>query len=463
MQAQQALSQHQKMTEKSIPSLMFHLGLPSAVAMIVTALYSLADALYVSALGTESGAAVGISFAIQATIQAISYTLGVGGGSLLSRKLGEKDRDSASRVAQLSFILSIFAGIAIMCIGLAWGDGLILALGATETILKPALVYSRYLLLSAPFMCGSFVCSQLLRAEGKAVYSMIGLLCGSLLNIVLDPILIYRFNYGIAGASLSTLISQVVCFATLLSAYVFKKSQIQLFSGFSFAEFRKAGKILVAGLPSAGRQGLSALATILLNHATASWGDAAIAAMSAVNRLFLLAFAFCLGIGQGMMPITGYNFGFGRYERVKKTFLIAWLFSSLLMLLLSIPFLAFPAFFIKLFRDDPAVIAIGTPALRAVGTVLTLHGTITCTNMLLQSIGKQFGATVLACARQGFFFLPLLFLLTNQFGIQSLIYVQPISDALTFLFSLPFIYHILRFLKEKTPDYAVSHKDINCV
>ena len=325
MQAQQALSQHQKMTEKSIPSLMFHLGLPSAVAMIVTALYSLADALYVSALGTEAGAAVGISFAIQATIQAISYTLGVGGGSLLSRKLGEKDRDSASRVAQLSFILSIFAGIAIMCIGLAWGDGLILALGATETILKPALVYSRYLLLSAPFMCGSFVCSQLLRAEGKAVYSMIGLLCGSLLNIVLDPILIYRFNYGIAGASLSTLISQVVCFATLLSAYVFKKSQIQLFSGFSFAEFRKAGKILVAGLPSAGRQGLSALATILLNHATASWGDAAIAAMSAVNRLFLLAFAFCLGIGQGMMPITGYNFGFGQYERVKKTFLIIYI------------------------------------------------------------------------------------------------------------------------------------------
>ena len=451
MQSKKAGLQHQKMTEANLPSLMFRIGLPSAIAMIVTACYSLADALFVSKLGTDASAAVGVSFAIQATIQAVAYTLGVGAGSLLSRRLGEKQIDTASKYARVAFFLSILSGITIATVGLSWGEGLIRTLGGTDSIISPALAYSRYLLLSAPFMCASFVCSQLLRAEGKAVYSMVGLLVGSILNIILDPILIYRFQLGIAGASIATLISQAVSFIVLLSAYLIKHSQINLFKGFSFSDFSQTGKILVSGLPSSGRQGLSALATIFLNHATAAWGESAIAAMSIVTRLFLLAFAFCLGIGQGMMPIAGYNFGYKKNDRVRKVFLYATYSSSLLMLFLSLPFLFFAPNLIALFRNDPDVIRIGAPALRAIGVILPLHGTITCITMLLQAIGKQVSATVLACARQGFFFFPLLLLLPRWFQFEGLIWVQPISDLFTFLLTLPFVWHVLKTLKEKTP------------
>ncbi len=446
MDSEKAIKKHQQMTEEGMLPLMLKLALPSGIAMIVIALYSLADALYVSGLGTEAGAAVGICFGIQATIQAVSYTLGVGAGSLLSRSLGKKEHAEAARFARVSFFLSIASGITILGVGLFWGKGLINFLGATDEIHPYAMAYARNLLFSAPFMCASFVMSQLLRAEGKAVYSMVGLLVGSLANIILDPIFIYSMHIGIAGASLATWISQMLSFAILLSAYCLKKSQIRLLYGFSWSDFSVVKWIIPAGLPSFGRQGLTALATVLLNHATAAWGNSAVAAMSVVSRIFLLAFSVCLGIGQGMMPITGYNYGYCNFKRTKQAFLIALLSSSILMLLIAIPVLIFTPQLIALFRSDSEVVAIGTRALRAQAWVFVLHGLITCTNMLLQSIGKQVSATLLACARQGFFFLPLIRFLPDWFGIEFLIYVQPLADLLTFLFAIPFTIYSLRHL-----------------
>ena len=444
-------TQHERMTEKALPSLMLQIGLPSAIAMVVTALYSLADAMFVSKLGTDASAAVGVSFTIQATVQAVAYTLGVGAGSLLSRALGEKDVTTASKYARVALLLSILTGICISFIGLVGGKTLIRTLGATEAIMEPSMQYSRYLLLSAPFMCASFVSSQLLRAEGKALYSMFGLLAGSVLNIILDPILIYHLSLGIAGASIATLISQIVSSLILISAYFLRQSEIQLFRGFSIFDFSQTGRILVSGLPSSGRQGLSALATVFFNRAIGAWGESAIAAISIVTRLFLLAFAFCLGIGQGMMPIAGYNYGYKRYDRVKKAFLYALFSSSLLMFILSLPFLFCAPSLIAFFRNDPEVIKIGAPALRAIGYILPLHGTITCITMLMQAIGKQAKATVLACARQGFFFFPLLYILPRLLRFDGLIWVQPISDAFTFLLCIPFVFQVLKNLKEKMP------------
>ena len=452
MQRRESEKQHKRMIEYPLPSLMFQIGLPSAIAIVVTALYSLADAMYVAGLGTDAGAAVGVSFAIQATVQAVAYTFGVGAGSLLSRSLGAKDTQNASKYARVALIMSIVIGVTISFTGLMAGKGLIRGLGATEAILESSMRYSRFLLLSAPFMCISFVASQLLRAEGKAIYSMFGLLIGSILNIILDPILIYRFQLGIAGASIATLISQIISSLFLMSAYFLGYSEIQLLFGASFSDFSQIGRILVSGLPSSARQGFSALATVFLNHAAAVWGESAIAAISVVTRLFLLVFAFCLGIGQGMMPIAGYNYGYKRYDRVKNAFLYALFSSSLLMFFLSLPFLVCAPSLISFFQNDVDVIKIGSSALRVIGIVLPLHGTITCITMLMQAIGNQAKATILACGRQGFFFFPLLFLLPRFFRFEGLILIQPISDVLTFLLCIPFVFQILRYLKEKMPN-----------
>ena len=450
MNQEKATRRHKDMTEGKIVPLVLRLAAPSTVGMFVTALYSMTDALFVSSLGTEASAAVGVTFSIQALLQAIGYTFGVGAGSLISRALGSRRDSDVGRYATVSLLLAAAAGSLVMLIGLVWGSPLMRILGATESIHPHALAYSRYLFISAPFMCCAFVASQLLRAEGKAVYSMVGLTVGSLLNIALDPLLIHTAGLGIAGASLATLISQVVCLAVLLSAYLLQKSQLSLFRDFSLRDFRESGRITVAGLPSSFRQGFIAVATILLNHAAGTWGDAAVAALSVVNRVFQLAFSLCLGIGQGMMPIAGFNYGADDRERVYRAYLFSSVLATAVMLLVSIPLLILSPRVIAVFRNDPAVIDIGRAALRAQSAVLVTHGVVTCANMLLQAIGKPFSATVLACARQGILFLPLLFLLPNAFGIESLIYVQPLADALTLLFAVPFIVYVVRHLKGKT-------------
>ncbi len=450
MNQEKATRRHKDMTEGKIVPLVLRLAAPSTVGMFVTALYSMTDALFVSSLGTEASAAVGVTFSIQALLQAIGYTFGVGAGSLISRALGSRRDADAGRYATVSLLLAAITGSLVTLIGLSFGSPLMRILGATESIHPHALAYSRYLFISAPFMCCAFVASQLLRAEGKAVYSMVGLTVGSLLNIALDPFLIRTVGLGIAGASLATLISQIVCLLVLLSAYLLRKSQLSLFRDFSPRVFRESGRITIAGLPSSFRQGFIAVATILLNHAAGTWGDAAVAALSVVNRVFQLAFSLCLGIGQGMMPIAGFNYGADNRDRVYKAFYFSSVLATAVMLVVSVPLLILSPQVIAVFRNDPNVIDIGRAALRAQSAVLVTHGVVTCANMLLQAIGKPFSATVLACARQGILFLPLLFLLPNAFGIESLIYVQPLADALTLLFAIPFIVYVVRHLKGKT-------------
>jgi Na+-driven multidrug efflux pump len=265
---------------------------------------------------------------------------------------------------------------------------------------------------------------------------MVGLVCGSILNILLDPLLIYTFHLGIAGASLATLISQVVSVLILLSAYTFKKSQIALFQKIRLQEFSETGAVLLTGLPSAFRQGLTVLATVLLNRAAGAWGDAAVAAISVVTRLFLLAFSICLGVGQGMMPVVGYNYGFGNRNRVRRAFLFSVLLSTATMLAISIPFWIWASPLIAFFRNDREVITIGAYALRLQCYVFPCHGLITCTIMLLQAIGRRFSSSLLASARQGLFFVPLIFLLPSLMGGKGILFVQPIADVLTFFLAI---------------------------
>ena len=438
---------HRKMTEGNIRTLILKFAAPTTVGMIVIALYSLADAYFVSELGTSAGAAVGVTFAIQALLQAIGYTLGMGAGSLMSRCLGERKNEDATKYAMIAFFFSVASGLLVAVIGIVFGGPIIRLLGATDSIYPYAMSYARYLFLSAPFACVTYVVSQLLRAEGKVIYSMVGLASGSVLNIILDPILIKRLGLGISGASLATLISQAVSTLILLSAYIFPKDHIELFQKIKLSDFRKISSILFVGTPSAFRQGLTAVATVMLNHAAAVWGDAAVAAISVVTRLFLLAFSLCLGVGQGMMPVVGYNFGSQRHDRVRSAYSFSVLLSSAAMLTISIPALIWSSQLIAFFRNDPAVIAIGKNALRVQAIVFVLHGAITCTIMMLQAIGRPIAAAILACARQGLFFFPLVFFLPSAFGIKAVIYVQPVADALTFLLALPFLFTLLRNLQ----------------
>ena len=424
--------------------LILKFAMPSALSAAVVALYSLADAYFVSSLGKEAGAAVGVSFALQALLQAIGYTFGMGGGVLISRALGGGRQEDATCYARSATFLAFGSGCAILFLGLVFCGPLVRLLGATDSIYPLARAYATNLLLSAPFTTLSFVLSLLLRAEGRVLDSTLGLTIGSLVNCILDPICITRLGMGVAGASFATLISQAIAAVLLSLPYLRKKSLLPIFSLSQRGVFSVLPKVLRLGMPSFFRQGLIVLATVLLNRTAVQWGDAAVSALSTVTRLFLLAFSICLGVGQGMLPIVAYNDGCGQHENVRKAYKISIYLALILTLLAALPLLLLSTPLIALFQKSQDAIEIGRIALRAQAAVLVLHAPITCTIFLMQALGKSVRATLLACARQGIFFVPLIFLIPRFLGVEWVIFVQPFADFLTFLMTLPFIVGVFK-------------------
>ena len=331
--------------------------------------------------------------------------------------------------------------------GLAALTPLMRLLGSTETILPHARDYAFYILLAAAPMMASLVLNNILRYEGKANFAMIGLVTGGVLNMVLDPIMIFGFRMGTGGAGLATALSQVVSFFILLSMFLRGKTVSHL----SFRAFSRQPKdfvqIFTVGFPSFGRQGLASIASMLLNIAARSYGDAAVAAMSIVSRIFMFILSVSLGIGQGFQPVAGFNYGARRYGRVREACLFTIGAGAIFIFLISSLCWWNGAALIRLFRNDPAVLEIALPALRYQCLAMLLQPVIVSTNMLFQSIGKAGRATFLSCCRQGLCFIPLILTLPQIWGVLGIEAAQPIADLLTFCISLPFLLQYLGQLK----------------
>lgn len=406
----QSQAQYEKMTGTPIPRLVLTLAAPTVVSMLVSSIYNMADTFFVSQLGTSASGAVGVVFSLMAIIQAVGFTLGMGSGSIISRLLG-----------------------------------------ATQTILPYARDYGRYILLAAPFMASSFTMNNILRFEGKASLAMIGLTTGGILNMVLDPLLIFGLHLGIAGAAIATGLSQLISWSILLSIFLLRKTQCRLSLRYYTRNVRELLEILKQGLPSLSRQGLASLASMLLNQNAAVYGDAAVAAMSIVSRICMFVLSVMLGIGQGFQPVAGFNYGAGKYSRVKQAFRFTFLLGEISMSVLALLGFAFAPQLVQLFRDDPQVVLIGGFALRCQCVALALQPLNVCSNMLFQSIGKSKPATFLSCTRQGLFFIPAILVLPRVIGLTGVQITQPLADILSFVVSVPLL---LRFFRQLPRDEA---------
>ncbi len=439
-----------KMTQTSIPKLVSKLALPTTVSMLVTSIYSLADTFFVSQLSTSASSAVGIVFSLQTIVQAVGFTLGMGSGSLLARRLGEKNKKAADVYASTAFFTALAIGTIIMIAGLLFTPQIMRLLGATETNLSYTIAYGNYIIWGVPFICASFVLNNILRSEGKAALSMIGLTTGGILNIILDPIFIFNLKMETAGAALATLISQAISFIILISMFLFKKSNIKLSIKNVTLKIKNYWEIILTGMPSLTRQGLASVATVMLNKAANNYGDEAIAAMSITTKVAMLVFCICIGIGQGFMPVAGFNYGAKRFDRVRKAFRFTITTDTVLMTLLAAGIYVFAPDIMKIFRaEDIAVIEIGSMAMRAQAIAMPLMATTIVANCLLQSVGKSIPATILSCCRQGLFFIPLIVVLPKMFELTGIEYSQAISDALTFLVSVPFLIWFFKNLKKE--------------
>ena len=431
-------AQHRRMLQTPIPRLVVRMSLPTVASQLITVVYNTVDTYFVSHINTSASAAVGIVFSLMSIIQALGFGFGMGANSLISRKLGEKCDEDACRYGNSALFAAAVVGVLLLAGGLLFLKGLMRILGSTPTILPYACDYARYILIGAPVMCCSFVLNNVLRAEGDPALSMRGLCVGGVLNIGLDPLLIFTFHMGIGGAALATILSQTVSFLILLSAFLRNKTIIKLSPRWISRKATDYGEICKFGLPTIFRQGLGSLSTALLNISAGLYGDAAIAAITISNKVYMLIRNIVLGVGQGFQPVAGYNFGAGDRKRVKKAFLFTCGLGTVFCCCAAAAIFFTAGPIIGWFRADTEVIRIGTIALYYGCAVMPFMAYSTYVNQLAQSLGFSMQATFLASCQQGIFFIPLVLVLPRLVGLAGIQVVQPAADFLTFLISIPF-------------------------
>ncbi len=430
-------AQYRKMTETPVSRLIIALGIPTTISMLITNVYNMADSYFVSKISISAGGATSIVFGIMAIIQAFGFMFGHGAGSNISRLLGKRETEKANKYASVACLWALIAGLLIMTLGLVFIEPLMLLLGSTETILPYAIDYSTYILLAAPAMAVSCVLNNILRYEGKANLAMIGLTTGGVLNMILDPIFIFYFKLGIAGAGLATAVSQYISLGILASVFLLEKTESKISFKYIALEFKTLIDIIITGLPSLARQGLNSVSTMVLNTSAKPFGDAAIAAMGYVGRTSSLIFSVGLGIGQGFQPVSGFNYGAKKYTRVKNGSYFTLFFGAGLIGLISLACFIFAPEIISLFRSESEVVQIGATALRIqCAFLITLPISVVAT-MLFQSIGKSAPAFILSCLQSGLLFIPLCLILPNFVGILGIELAQPLAYFMSALVSLP--------------------------
>ena len=437
------------LTTTPVPRLIVSLAVPTIISMLVTSFYNMADTYFVGKINTQSTAAVGIVFSVMSIIQAVGFFFGHGSGNYISRKLGAQETGNAEKMAATGFFWALFMGIFLAVVGLIFLTPLSLALGSTPTILPYTEKYLGIILLGAPFMTASLVLNNQIRFQGNAAYAMVGIVSGAVINVILDPILIFVFDMGISGAALATVISQICSFSLLL--YMGRKGgNIRIrFKNFT-PSLAFIKEIIGGGTPSLARQGLASVATILLNVAAGAYGDAAIAGISIVTRIAMFINAFLIGFGQGFQPVCGFNYGAGLYARVRQGFWFCVKVGFIFLLVCALAGMGFAEEIVSLFRKgDPDVIAVGAAALRWQFITFPLGSWIVMSNMMLQTIRKPVKATIISSARQGLFFIPLIFILSHYLGLQGVEMCQAVADLLTFILAIPLTCSVLNEMKRK--------------
>ncbi len=437
------------MLEEPISRIIPKMAIPTIVAFLINSIYGLADTFFVSSLGTNATAAVSVNSSLDQIIMMAGSMLAVGANSYIARLLGARREEEANKVLSVAFFIALAFGTILAVFGLTFMEPMVRLLGATETCLQYSIEYATYVLLVAPFMATSFVMNQCLRAEGSAMLSMIGMGFGGILNCFLDPIFIFNLDMGVAGASIATAISKLVSFAILIFPYITRRSVLRISLKFFKPSVEILSQIVKIGSSSMLRSGLSVVAAIVLNRIAGTMSDAVLAGIGVTTKVMMFPFSIILGFGSGFQPVTGFNWGAKRYDRVLESFRFssrtALIVSSAMAVLMGV----FANQLILFFAEaDPEMQAIGALAIRLQCLTLPVHAWVATVNMFCSGLGKAKGALLLATARQGSCFLPIVYPLAWIFEANGVAAVQAVADGLTFFLAFPLIRVVLREVKE---------------
>lgn len=428
------ISTEELMEKESISKVLLKLSVPAIIAMLINAIYNIVDTIFVGMLNNTSAiAAVSIVYPLFMFIGAIGVMFGAGGASYLSRLLGEKKKDEADKTLTSTIIIGCIFSLIFTVFSTIFLDKFLLMYGATETIMPYAKAYGNVIVLGSIFTVGTAIMTNTIRAEGNAKYSMIATCIGATTNIILDPLLMFKFNMGIKGAAVATVIAQATSFIFLLRYYYSNRNYMNLKINLFKPTFKMFFEILKIGIPIFVTQVLASFALGFMNSGAKPYGDAALAAMGIVFRVMSIGFYIVFGIGQGFQPVAGYNYGAKNFKRLEEAIKITIKCSTIAALTISILFMIFAKECMFIFTRDPEVIKIGIKAFRAASSLFPLFGCVNTYAVLFQALGKAVGAFILSISRQGIFYIPLMFILPKFFGLNGVIFCQTAADGLAFL------------------------------
>lgn len=413
------------------------MGIPTMLGMLINALYNLADAYFVSGLGESQMGAISIVYPLGQVVVGLGLLFGNGAASYISRLLGQGKNEQANKVASTSLYCSLSTGTLLILFCFVFLKPILTLLGATESILPYAITYAGIYIISCIFNVFNVTMNNLVTSEGAAKTTMCALLAGAILNIVLDPIFIYTFELGVAGAAIATAISQIVSTLVYLHYLSTKKSLFRFHWKDCFFSRKIFSEIFKIGIPTLVFQLLTSLSISLINNTSSNYGDAAIASMGVVTRLVSMGSLTVFGFIKGFQPIAGYSYGAGKYRRLRQAIRTSILWSTLFCIVIGFAFFLFPTQILSQFTTgNVEMIQIGARSLRVNGITFMLFGYYTVYSSLFLALGKGKEGFLLGACRQGICFVPVILILPSIWGVKGILYAQPIADVLSFLITL---------------------------
>lgn len=421
----------------SIPKALLAMGIPTMVGMLVNAFYNLVDAYFVGGLGESQMGAISVVYPLGQVVVGLGLLFGNGAASYISRLLGRGDKENADKVASTALYSSVSVGAVIIIISMVFLHPILKLLGATDSILPYAATYARLYIVSCIFNVFNVTMNNIVTSEGAAKTTMCALLTGAVLNIALDPLFIYVFDLGVAGAAIATAISQVVSTCVYLT-YIFRKKSVFHFRVKDCTYTKETmSEIFKIGIPTLVFQILTSVSISLINNAAGDYGDSAIAGMGVVTRLISMGSLSVFGFIKGFQPIAGYSYGAKKFDRLREAIKTSILWSTVFCVIFGLVLALFPAAIVSRFtKGDTEMIRIGAASLRANGISIMLFGFYTVYSSLFLALGKGREGFILGACRQGICFIPVILLLPMLWGLNGILYAQPIADVLSAIITI---------------------------
>ena len=445
-----------------IPKALMALGIPIMIGMLINALYNLVDAYFVGGLGESQMGAISIVFPLGQVVVGLGLMFGNGAASYLSRLLGRGDKDTANKVASTALYSSVLVGAIIIILATIFLKPILTLLGATDTIMPYALTYARIYVVSCIFNVFNVTMNNIVTSEGAAKTTMCALLLGAILNIGLDPIFIYVLEMGVAGAAIATAISQLVSTLVYLN-YVLRKKSAFTFSVREFAPTKQMmAEILKIGVPTLTFQLLTSLSIALINRAANGYGDAVIAGMGAVTRVTSMGTLVVFGFLKGFQPIAGFSYGAKKFDRLQEAIKTSILWSTIFCVIVGLLMAVFSTQIISQFTDGNAeMISVGQKSLIANGFHFMLFGFYTVYSSLFLALGKGTAGFILGACRQGICFVPVILILPVLWGLNGILYAQPIADVISAVITIFMALHLHKELSaEKTKMISIEQGNL---